>query len=137
MDPIEYIAARFEKIIAAANETGGRPDSLPDYDRAIFYLLSIRCEIDMNGFDSVFDQLLTEPELLFSIGVLERLGFNTLADAFRQAHSILRDNGFYGDDSKMKSSDWTGDKTGTFFPRVFFQASWKLSRICSRNSKLI
>ena len=101
MDPIDYIAARFETIIADVNESGGRPGSLPDYDRAIFYLLSIRCEIDINGFDSVFQQLLTEDELLFCIDVLERLEFNTLADAFRQAHSILRDNGFYGDDSKM------------------------------------
>lgn len=101
MDPIDYIAARFEKIIADVSETGGRPDSLPDYDRAIFHLLSIRCEIDINGFDSVFDQLLTQDELLFSIGVLERLEFNTLAAAFRQAHAILRDKGFYGERSRM------------------------------------
>jgi hypothetical protein len=83
MDAFDYIAARFNKIISDVNETGGRPDLLPEYDRAIFHLLSIRCEIDINGFDSVFDQLLTEDELLFSVGVLERLEFNTLATAFR------------------------------------------------------
>lgn len=95
MDAVDYMAARFNKIISEVNQAGGRPNMLPEYDRAIFHLLSIRCEIDVNGFDSVFDQLLTENELLFSVGVLELLEFNTLAAAFRRAHSILREKGFY------------------------------------------
>ncbi len=99
MDATDYIAARFNRIISAVNEPGGRPDLLPEYDRAIFHLLSIRCQIDINGFDSVFDQLLTEDELLFSIGVLEQLEFTALATAFRKAHSILHDRGFYNQHS--------------------------------------
>jgi hypothetical protein len=116
MDPIDYIAARFNRIISDVNEMGGRPDSLPEYDRAIFHLLSIRCEIDINGFESVFDQLLTEDELLFSVCVLEQLEFNTLATAFRQAHSILRDSGFYNQRSGIAHENKLPDGSGILDP---------------------
>jgi hypothetical protein len=97
MSPSKYIADRFEKILETVRENGGNAQLLPDYDRAIFHLICIRCEIDINGFESVFDQLLTEDDLLFSIEALAKIESYELAGSFRQVHIQLRSIGFYED----------------------------------------
>ena len=97
MSPSKYIADRFEKLLETVRENGGNAQLLPDYDRAIFHLICIRCEIDINGFESVFDQLLTEDDLLFSIEALAKIEAYELAGSFRQVHIQLRSIGFYQD----------------------------------------
>ncbi|MCA8993294.1 MAG: hypothetical protein KDA88_14995 [Planctomycetaceae bacterium] len=63
----------------------------------------------MNGFDSVFDQLLTENELLFLIDALNELGAAQLASSFDEAHTRLRSAGFFDNDSMMVSDLGLGE----------------------------
>jgi hypothetical protein len=67
--------------------------------------------MDMNGFDSVFDQLLTENELCLLIEALNELGAPQLAGSFDQARARLRNAGFFAEDSLMVS-DLDQDETG-------------------------
>jgi hypothetical protein len=73
------------------------PRSLPPEDRTIFYIVATRCEIDIGGFASVFDQLLDEDEVRFLIEALEGMAENSLAGDFRAALDLLLQAGFYED----------------------------------------
>jgi hypothetical protein len=94
MGPADIVGDRFNEIIARCGESG-RPDGFSEADRVIYYVVSTRCAIDMDGFSSVFEQLLTKDELLFLIASLEALGRPALAEVFRKCHSALRRVGFY------------------------------------------
>ena len=102
MDASTRVAAYFEDLIERCNSSGaGRPTSLPLYDQYIFYVISTRCEMDMGGFESVFDQLLEESEIAILIAALNKLGNTTLADAFSTARGRLADAGFFADEEMM------------------------------------
>lgn len=88
-----------------------RPRNLPKNDLVIFYVVSVRLEMDMSGFDSVFEQLLTEDELKFLIEALRELGASRLADLFRQAHVRLQDAGFFDEEGAMVA-DFEQDDAG-------------------------
>ncbi|QDU93905.1 DMP19 family protein [Lignipirellula cremea] len=104
MDVSQQLARYYDSLIERCNrDPSARPNNLPKHDQIIYYVISTRCEMDMNGFDSVFDQLLTENELRLLVDALNELGAGTLAESFNQAHSRLRDAGFFGDDSMMVS----------------------------------
>ena len=112
MDASQQLAQYFELLIERCNlDPSARPYNLPRHDQIIFYVISTRCEMDMNGFDSIFDQLLTEHELRLLIDALHELGADELAESFRQAHARLEDAGFFADDS-MTVSDLDNDKSG-------------------------
>ncbi|MBI5918191.1 MAG: hypothetical protein HY849_02290 [Nitrosomonadales bacterium] len=83
------VARRFEDILKRCGTTG-RPDDLPHAERVIYYIIAVRCEIDMNGFDSVLDQLLSEDELNFVCASLEELNEGSLAESWRKIESLLR-----------------------------------------------
>ena len=100
MDAAEYLANYYDALIRRC-DSSGRPDVLPRHDQAIYYIISTRCEMDMNGFDSVFDQLLTEKELLFLIEALNEVGASDLAHSFARAHSRLKSASFFDDESMM------------------------------------
>jgi hypothetical protein len=115
-DSSTVVAERFDRILAEmrAKEIP-RPDGFADNDRAIYYIVSTRCEIDMNGFDSVFDQLLTEPELEFLVACLTRLNSTTLATGFSRAITELHKVHFFDDhddDDNMVSDYDRSDGTG-------------------------
>ena len=102
MDAPTRVAAYFEDLIERCNRSGqGRPTSLPAHDQYIFYVISTRCEMDINGFGSVFDQLLEESEISVLITALNELGCTTLSDAFSTAHDRLAEAGFFDDDEMM------------------------------------
>lgn len=65
-------------------------------DLVIWFVISTRCEMDMEGFESVFDQLLQKDDLDFLIDALRELDEPALADAFDQARTVLREADFYG-----------------------------------------
>ena len=105
MDASRLVAEYFETLVERCSPgPTARRARLPKNDRVIFYVVSTRCEIDINGFNSVFDQLLTEAELLFLIDALNNLGASKPASLFEQAHSRLRNAGFYDDDGAMVSN---------------------------------
>lgn len=112
MDASQQLAEYFESVNEQCNrDPSGRPTNLPEHDRIIYYVISTRCEIDMNGFNSVFDQLLTESELCFLIDALEQLGVPQMAGWFDRARFRLRRAGFFDNDS-MRVSDLDKDESG-------------------------
>jgi hypothetical protein len=64
-------------------------------EQVLWYVVATRCEKDINGIATVFDQLLGEGELLFLIDALAKLQEPELARAFQQAHEALGRAGFY------------------------------------------
>lgn len=112
MDAPAKVAAYFEDLIERRNRSDkGRPTSLPLHDQYIFYVLSTRCGMDINGFESVFDQLLEESEIKILITALNELGCKTMADAFSAARHRLADAGFF-DDEEMMVCDLATDNGG-------------------------
>jgi hypothetical protein len=111
MDPSEFLAEYYESLIQRC-DSSGRPNGLPHHDRVIYYIISVRCEMDINGFESVFDQLLTEEELLFLIDALREVDAIKLAEMFALAHSRLKSAGFFKDGSMMvcESGDADSDR---------------------------
>jgi len=115
-DPSTIVAERFDRIVADMAAKGlGRPDGLAENDRTIYYIVSTRCEMDTGGFNSVFDQLLTESELVYLVDCLNRMDATSLADGFARAHEALRTVRFFddnGDDDNMVSDFDRADGTG-------------------------
>jgi hypothetical protein len=112
MDAPTSVAAYFEELIERCNRSGqGRPTALPQNDQYIFYVISTRCEMDINGFESVFDQLLEESEISVLINAFNELGCTTLAEAFSTARSRLAGAGFF-DDEEMMVIDLATDEGG-------------------------
>lgn len=104
MDASQKLAEYFDTVVERCNgDPSGRPIHLPKHDQIIYYVISTRCEMDMNGFDSVFDQLLTENELCLLINALNQLGAPQLAGSFDQARLRLRNAGFFDSDSTTVS----------------------------------
>ncbi len=102
MDAPTRVAAYFEDLIERCNRSGqGRPTGLPARDQYIFYVISTRCEMDINGFESVFDQLLEEFEITILIDALKELGCTTLSKAFSTARDRLAGAGFFDDEERM------------------------------------
>src|SRR5690606_16730214 len=112
MDASQQLAKYYDSLIERCNrDPSARPNNLPKHDQIIYYAISTRCEMDMNGFDSVFDQLLTENEIRLLVDALNELGAARLAESFNQAYSRLRDAGFFGDDAMMVS-DLNNNESG-------------------------
>ena len=87
----ERIAVYFEQLIKRDYQT-------PPQDRLIYLVVSVRCQMDMGGFNSAFDQLLRdEPTQQFFLDGLRKLDEPTLVDAFVRAHSRLKTAGSFDD----------------------------------------
>ena len=95
LDASALVARRFEEISKRCGPSG-RPEGLPHADRLLWYVVATRCEKDINGIESVFDQLLNEEELLFMVDSLMALQEPELAAAFQSAHAALAVVNFYG-----------------------------------------
>jgi hypothetical protein len=104
MEAAEFIADRYEQIIRMCDRMG-RPTGLPKADQVIYYVISVRCEIDMEGFFSVFEQLLTEPELVAFITMLRELEEPELAGAFSEALDAVRACGYSCGDGYLIDED--------------------------------
>ena len=104
MDASARLANYYEKLIERCNQNpSARPDNLPKRDRIIYYVISTRCEIDINGFDAVFDQLLSENELTFLIETLNELEATELAGLFESALKRLKAAGFFDEEGMCVS----------------------------------
>ncbi|MFO0483307.1 MAG: hypothetical protein ACK52M_17045 [bacterium] len=92
MDASAEVTRRFEDIVKRCGMTGG-PTGLPHAERVIYYIVSVRCELEINGFNSVLDQLLNDDELDFFGASLEELSEEHLANAWRSISSLLKSVG--------------------------------------------
>lgn len=93
----EKVADEFDKIITKC-DSNGRPSGLSYFERVIYYVVSVRCEMDMNGFASVFEQLLTKEEFEFLIDALNDISEVNLANSFLEAKYLLEEINFYNDE---------------------------------------
>ena len=94
------IARRFEAIVARA--AGGEDiRTLPFQEQVVYYVVAVRSEADMNGFCSVFEQLLThESDVAFFVRVLRHLEENYLADDFVEIQRLLGHAGYFQDPTR-------------------------------------
>jgi hypothetical protein len=105
MNDSEFVSNYFATLVDEVNShSGGRANNLLEHDQIIFYVISTRCEIDMSGFKSVFEQLLTESEILVLIDGLKKLDAVDLAELFYKAYTRLKDINYFD------SRDWIGEK---------------------------
>lgn len=89
----------------------GRPSNLSKHEQIFYYVVATRCEMDMNGFDSVFDQLLDQDAIQFLVDSLNDLGATQLADLFEAACMRLDNVGFFDDDSARVIDFVSDDQT--------------------------
>jgi hypothetical protein len=92
MDPTDRIASEYDRLVAMGRDGVA---SCPQSERFVFCAVSTRCEIDINGFDSVFEQGLTADELLILIDGLNLIHEPHLALEFRRGFDLLDAQGFY------------------------------------------
>jgi hypothetical protein len=89
-------------------------------ERVVRHVVATRCEIDMGGFASVYEQLLGPAELDVLITGLERIREKRLATQFRRGVDLLEADGFYGHGNWKKVSadvkkqiDAIGERVGS------------------------
>jgi len=132
------VANHFQFIIERSRrDASGRPINMAKHDQVIYYVISTRCEMDINGFEAVFDQLLTETELLFLIQSLHDLGVPNLENAFERAHSRLQAAGFFEDGIMVCDLENTEDSKAGFLNDIEEEirqddALWKLDDVLLR-----
>ena len=93
MDADLIIAEHYRSIIDSVNSGGVA--SLSENDRMIWYIVSARCEKDMEGFESIFVQFVSEPEVAYLVDSLGMIDEPELAMLFDRAYQTLQQAGFY------------------------------------------
>jgi len=92
MDPNDRIVDEFNRLVALGRD---RVAMRPLAEQIVYYVVATRCEIDINGFASVYEQDLNPAELEVLIDGLERIGEVELAAHFRRGFETLQSDGFY------------------------------------------
>jgi hypothetical protein len=96
MDADLFVAQHYQSIVDRVNSDG--VGSLSENDRVIWYVVSARCEKDMEGFESIFVQFVSEPELEDLIASIKYIDEPEVASLFEAAHQALRTAGFHDKD---------------------------------------
>ena len=140
MEPDLIISDHYTSLVHRVNSNG--VSSLSETDRMIWYIVSARCEKDMEGFDSIFIQLVSEPELVFLIESLRRIDEPELAMLFDRAHQALRQAGFYikGTPSYYQIDEELQEKLneiGDLIDQRMWGLDEKLERLIGGNSSII
>ena len=99
-DAQDIIGQEFDNILTKMSDNNSWEIST-DREQAIWLIVSTRCEIDMSGFESVFEQLLNRNEILKLIESLNKIDAQELAISFNQALSILDQNDFFNSGSMI------------------------------------
>lgn len=92
MDATDRIVEEFNRLVALGR-VGVRRRPLPE--QFVYYIVAVRCEIDMNGFADVFTQCLNADEVGIFLSALDALKARPLADEFRRAFESIQRGGFY------------------------------------------
>lgn len=115
MDATDRIVNEFNRLVAL-----GRHGVLarPLAERIVYYIVATRCEIDINGFDSVYEQDLNPAELEILVAGLNQIGETQLAVEFRHGYELLRADGFYSHRNWNKVSQSLKDEIDAIGERV-------------------
>ncbi len=92
MDATYRIVEEFNRLVAMGREGVA---TRPVAERIVFYVVATRCEIDIDGFASVYEQDLNPGELTILISGLSQIGESELAGEFRCGFDLLKRDGFY------------------------------------------
>jgi hypothetical protein len=93
MNATDRIVEEFDRLVALGRDGVAKR---PLAERIVYYVVATRCEIDINGFASVYEQDLSPAELEVLIHGLQRIGEAELAAEFRRGFESLDSDGFYG-----------------------------------------
>ena len=94
------VAEWFETSVAAARTLEAPPFS-PILSGSCTSVVGVRCEADINGFCSVFEQFLeTRDDLEFFAGALGQLGEDDLAQTYTDIGRLLASAGYYDDPTR-------------------------------------
>src|SRR5688572_890175 len=92
MDATDRIVREFDRLVALGRAgVAGRPL----VEQVVYYVVATRCEIDINGFASVYEQDLNPGELKMLVDGLRRIGEVDLATEFWRGFRLLESDGFY------------------------------------------
>jgi hypothetical protein len=92
MDATDRIVEEFDRLVAMGRDGVA---TRPLAERIVYYVVATRCEIDIDGFASVYEQDLNPAELDLLIAGLERIGEADIAAQFRRGFDLLKADGFY------------------------------------------
>jgi hypothetical protein len=92
MNASKRIAVEFDRLVALGQDGVAQR---PMEERIVYYVVATRCEIDIDGFASVYEQDLNATELEILIKGLDRIGESALATEFRRGYELLTAEGFY------------------------------------------
>jgi len=89
----DRIAKEFDRLLAMGKERAAKMSAA---EQVVWVLVLARCEKDMNGFESVYEQALKEQDLKTLVKGLRKIGERRLAKEFASSHELLQKDGFYG-----------------------------------------
>jgi hypothetical protein len=92
MDATGRIVEEFNRLVALGR---GGIAQRPAAERIVYYVVATRCEIDIDGFASVYEQDLNAAELAILVDGLNQIGESELADEFDHGFGLLKQDGFY------------------------------------------
>lgn len=92
MTSSERISSEFDRYLGYGHSSMAER---PKAEQIIYYVVIARCEKDMAGFASIFEQSLTESELCVMIEGLRMLSEDELAELFQQVVQSLKQEGYY------------------------------------------
>jgi hypothetical protein len=90
------VAERFEYIISDIDYEGKGPTAMDFVDNAIYWIVGTRCESDINGPESIFEQFFSDNlEVDHFISILLKLDEGELANQFKSVANLLNKNAFW------------------------------------------
>src|SRR2546425_5062165 len=102
MDATDRIVKEFDRLVALGRHG---VTARPLTEQIVYYVVATRCEIDIDGFASVYEQDLNPAELAILVDGLNQIGENELASEFRRGFDLLNADGFFEHMNWNKVSD--------------------------------
>ena len=102
MDATERIVDEFDRLVAKGRSGVA---ICPPAERIVYYIVATRCEIDIDGFASVYEQDLNPTEIGVLVDGLNQIGEGELAREFQRGFEMLETDGFYKHLNWNKVSD--------------------------------
>jgi len=92
MDATDRISEEFGRLVALGR---GGVAKCAAAEQVVYYVVATRCEIDIDGFSSVYEQHLNPSEITILVDGLKAIDENELAAEFGRGFGLLNQNGFY------------------------------------------
>jgi hypothetical protein len=91
IDARERIAKIFDRLV----QLGRNALEFTSSERIVYLVVATRCESDINGFASVYEQHLVPEGIEILIDGLDQINERSLADEFQRGYDVLKSGSFY------------------------------------------